>query len=500
MVTSLPLCVPVYVSSLCCVVSWGLLVNTNEILLVLGQDPLVALYTEEYLYYFMPALLFIFLYQLSARYLQVQGVVHPIVIIGVVCNLINVGLQYVLIYPANLRLKGSAVSQVVAYFCLGFFTILYARLSGAYKGTWGGFSRSSLKDWGQFFKLGLSSIMMICLEWWAFEVGTFLMGILGATELGASTILMTLWGFYSAMSIGIGSAAAYRSGRYLGSMRPLNAITAARVAFCVAWVVAFITAVITLAFKAYIPYLFTTDPDVVSLATDLLPILALFSFFGATRNVCSGIIRGTGNQAVGGITSFVSYFVFGLPIGIPLMFLTSAHASGFWWGLTIGLAINSTSLFTIIYRIDWATEAEKAQIRAKVKASMSRQTSVLDGRDAETSLTSETAALLSSQVTEALNNEISKKRHSDRSGSYGTMSGRYLPSKPPDKPELSKSDKQNWRKLYVIRGITCIVCFGLFAFGIICRVLIFIPPEFPHDVCSNCTTLNITNSTTDWML
>ena len=39
-----------------------------------------------------------------------------------------------------------------------------------------GWTTESLLDWGQFFKLAISGMVMICIEWWSFEVGAFLAG------------------------------------------------------------------------------------------------------------------------------------------------------------------------------------------------------------------------------------------------------------------------------------------------------------------------------------
>lgn len=44
--------------------------------------------------------------------------------------------------------------------------------------------------------------------------------------------------------------------------------------------------------------------------------------------ICVGVVRGTGRQVIGGVVAFVSYFIFAMPIGVPLMFLTSLRAAG----------------------------------------------------------------------------------------------------------------------------------------------------------------------------
>lgn len=39
-----------------------------------------------------------------------------------------------------------------------------------------GWTIESLQHWGQFTMLAITGILMLCIEWWSFELGTFLMG------------------------------------------------------------------------------------------------------------------------------------------------------------------------------------------------------------------------------------------------------------------------------------------------------------------------------------
>jgi len=40
------------------------------------------------------------------------------------------------------------------------------------------------------------------------------------------------------------------------------------------------------------------------------------------------VVRATGRQALGGVIIFISYYVFALPTGVPLMFLTNLGLAG----------------------------------------------------------------------------------------------------------------------------------------------------------------------------
>ena len=51
-----------------------------------------------------------------------------------------------------------------------------------------------------------------------------------------------------------------------------------------------------------------------------------FSF--TFKGVCSGVVRGSGQQTVGVVINFISYCCCGLPLGIALMLLVSHHVTG----------------------------------------------------------------------------------------------------------------------------------------------------------------------------
>lgn len=50
-----------------------------------------------------------------------------------------------------------------------------------------------LQDWGMFIRVAIPSMIMVCLEWWTFEIGGILAGLIGEMELGAQSILQQLF-------------------------------------------------------------------------------------------------------------------------------------------------------------------------------------------------------------------------------------------------------------------------------------------------------------------
>ncbi|XP_023602465.1 multidrug and toxin extrusion protein 1, partial [Myotis lucifugus] len=177
---------------LCCFPCWALFLNTQHLLLLLRQDPAVSRLTHTYVMIFIPALPATFLYTLQVKYLLTQGIILPQILTGVAANLVNALVNYLFLHELHLGVMGSALANLISQFSLALFLFLYIIWKKLHRATWGGWSLECLQDWGSFFRLAIPSMLMLCMEWWAYEIGSFLSGILGMVELGAQSIVYEL--------------------------------------------------------------------------------------------------------------------------------------------------------------------------------------------------------------------------------------------------------------------------------------------------------------------
>lgn len=92
-------------------------------------------------------------------------------------------------------------------------------------------------------------------------------------------------------------------------------------------------------FRASIPGLFTTDPEVVALVSQVLPICGALQLVDALAAMSHGLLRGIGRQSVGGYTNLFSYYVVALPLAFALAFGLGWRLMGLWAGCTVGLGV-----------------------------------------------------------------------------------------------------------------------------------------------------------------
>ncbi|KAI5015390.1 hypothetical protein ZWY2020_056780 [Hordeum vulgare] len=120
--------------------------------------------------------------------------------------------------------KGAALASAVSYSTNLAILCLYTRLSGACRRTWTGFSMEAFafKELRQFAELAVPSAMMVCLEWWSFELLVLLSGLLPNPKLETSvlSICLNTGTLMFTVPSGLCAAISTRVSNELGAMRP----------------------------------------------------------------------------------------------------------------------------------------------------------------------------------------------------------------------------------------------------------------------------------------
>ncbi|XP_004684620.1 PREDICTED: multidrug and toxin extrusion protein 1 [Condylura cristata] len=355
---------------LCCFPCWALFLNTQQILLLFKQDPDVSRLTQTYVMIFIPALPATFLYTLQVKYLLNQGIILPQIITGVAANLVNGLTNYVFLHQLHLGVMGSALANTISQFVLALLLFLFILWRKLHVATWGGWSFECLQDWTSFLRLAIPSMLMLCIEWWAYEIGSFLSGILGMVELGAQSVVYELAVIVYMIPTGFSVAVSVRVGNALGAGNIEQAKRSSAVALVLTEIFAVTLCVLLLSCKDLMGYIFTTEREIIALVAQVIPIYAISHLFEGLACTSGGILRGSGNQKVGAIVNALGYYIIGLPIGISLMFAAKLGVIGLWAGIIICTISQAVCFLGFIARLNWKKACQEAQVHANLKVSM----------------------------------------------------------------------------------------------------------------------------------
>ncbi|CAH8524443.1 unnamed protein product [Schistosoma intercalatum] len=353
---------------LCCIPSCALYLNAEPLLLLLGQNPLIAKGTGELLLYLIPGLLFSSLGQLFIRFVQTQNHVYAPLVIMIFVNGINALMHYILIYIMNMDVRASPISQATAYFFQVICFIVYIIFIGHSKDTNFKFTREIWEDWNTWFRLAIPGLIMVSLEWTIYEIGGFIAGTLGARELAAQTIILSIGSIsYTLLPLGVGSAAGIRVGQYLGAQSAKGPYSVFSVAMTLVgcWALPYLG--ILIATRWYLPRVFTSDDGVIELVAELMPIIAFFQIIDGANGICSGVLKGSGLQTVGAVVNIFCLYMLAVPLGICLVYVANLRLTGIWVGLVSAATLQVSTLCIICFRLNWTTQIKLAKERIKVE-------------------------------------------------------------------------------------------------------------------------------------
>lgn len=204
---------------------------------------------------------------------------------------------------------------------------------------WPGLTRRALHHWGPMVRLALPGLLMVEAECLAFEILTLAASYFSTTHLAAQSVLSTISVFTFQIPFPIGIAASTRIANLIGATLAGSAKTSAKVSAVAAAMVGILNVILLSSLRTYIPQLFTSDPDVIELVAEILPLCAAFQLFDALAACCNGILRGLGRQVIGGWVQLFCYYAVAMPISFGTAFGLHWGLYGLWIGVAVALGL-----------------------------------------------------------------------------------------------------------------------------------------------------------------
>lgn len=321
-----------------------------DILHHLGQEPVVVELAKPYLrisgWTMIPIMLF-----LSLRaYADGMGETKPAMYATLLGNVFNVLFNYMFIFgkwgAPEMGVAGAALATLLArlIMCITLFLIILR-----WKDLWQHLrdARYSIYQ-SVFFKrllnLGVPTSMQMFFEVSAFAGAALIMGTIGATEQAAHQIAINMAATTFITCMGIGMAATIRVGNQLGKNSPEGVYRAGMSAMIQVSLIMLFFAVLFVIFRHWIPLMYIDDPEVISIATVLLLMAAVFQVSDGLQMVALGALRGLQDVNIPTVITFIAYWIF----GIPISYLAANHFDwgpvGVWVGLVVGLTISASLL------------------------------------------------------------------------------------------------------------------------------------------------------------
>lgn len=277
------------------------------------------------------------------------------IIVG--CNLVNIGLNYLLIYGnwgfPELGLNGAGWATLVARVLMVITMWIYVYKSRKFAALnltvfHRNFRRRIV---GKLLSLGIPSGLQYIFEVSAFSMAAIFAGMISATALAAHHIAINIASVSYMAVTGIGAAATVRVGNQMGRKDPDTLKQAANSIFVMGLVWMAAAGAVIYLFRAQLAGFYSQDPAVLLLAGQMLIVVVLFQISDGLQAVALGALRGFQDVKIPTTITFVAYWVLTMPVAYVLSQHTPVGVMGIWYALAGGLSLSAALLVVRFYRL-----------------------------------------------------------------------------------------------------------------------------------------------------
>lgn len=349
----------ILLNALMCISVMAIMMAAVPLMDHMGQDPRILGYAREYYKIMVWSLApFIIFYVLRALTEGVGNTKYTMYI-TVFCNVLNIFLNWVLIFGhfgvEAMGVEGAAWATFIsrcAMLGIGIAILLSGKLYKRYLGD----IRFRALNFSQFKDVMKTSFPMSfqgLVEVTTFSIAGIMAGWFGEVAMAAHQASQTIITFSFMVAQGVGVAATIRVSHQYGERRFADARKAGFAASHISIALMALAGITFILFNDVIPYIFTQDHHVAEIASKLLYVAAAFQLFDAVQLSALASLRALADVKWPLITSLFTYYVIGLPFAYFAGTTFGLGPVGVWLGLLAGLMLAAV-LF--LYRFNKITK------------------------------------------------------------------------------------------------------------------------------------------------
>lgn len=273
----------------------------------------------------------------------------------IIGNGINILLNYLLIYGKfgfpRLELEGAAIGTLISRILMLFLIIFILKTKQQYTSYFLNFFKNIFNKTtlSKISTLGLPVALQMLFEFGFFSSSIILSGNLSIEDQAANQIALNLASMTFMIAIGLGVTATIRTGNQIGKGNFKELVRIVRSILLLVLLLELLLAIFFIMTNQYLPKIYISDTTVVTIASQLLIIVAWFQLSDGLQVALLGVLRGLQDVNIPTLIIFISYWCIGFPVAYNLGKNENLGALGIWVGLLVGLFFSSSLLF-IRYR------------------------------------------------------------------------------------------------------------------------------------------------------
>lgn len=362
-------------------ISTLILCFSSYILRGLGQPEDVIQGAWGYSMLRIPGIFALVVQTVVSKFLVVQGDTFYFMHIAALVVVCMIPQTYAMVHWTSLGVYGGSLGISLSQIENALFFVIYAYFRTPEHTCFHGFQfKEMFSGWYAYLTIALPATVMLCCEWWAFEVVAIFAGMLPDPDLTLAIqgiCLSICAAIFCTIPLGLGIATTTRVGYYLGA-GDVSSAKLVLIAGIVSYLCIFTLGVGWMAIPSCYEiilniYLHTSDAveheEALAVIRQVMPILVVGAIFDGLKELMNSGIRGSGRQHLGAAIGTAVYSISlvgaaAFAFGWGQTWVTGI--AGLWTALAIGTFIQSILLGLVNLTTDWDKQAQKAEHRVSI--------------------------------------------------------------------------------------------------------------------------------------
>lgn len=322
----------------------------------MGQDPSIIPTARKYIYFQVASALPMMLFSTSKQFLEGLGNTTYAMVISITGNLLNVVMNFILIYGwwifPEMGAVGAGASTFISRVVMVIMFVWLFTNKAQYRRYFDNFRNTAFCKFRtrRLLNVGVPIAMQLFIEVSIMSLMAIVVGFFGAESLAAHQIAMNIPSFSFMVVTGLSAATTIRVSQEYGLRLYESMYMSLKASLHLITAYMTFSAIVIAIFARPIASIFTTDPMVIDIASYLLLFGAIFQIPDGIQGVILGGLRGMMVVKPPMYYSLAVYALISVPVGYLCSFQFGFGASGSWIAFITALSILAVLYFRLFIK------------------------------------------------------------------------------------------------------------------------------------------------------
>lgn len=316
----------------------------------LSLEPRVSSIALQYLVAMGFGIFPLLMYSILRCFIESLGKTQVTMVITLLSVPINVSLNYLFIFGKfgfpELGGVGAGVASAITYWVILLIAIIIVHRKEPFSKfhIFKKWFRVDFQKWKELITIGLPIGLSIFFETSIFSAITILMSKYDTYTIASYQAAVNFTSILYMVPLSVSMALTILVAFEVGAKRYKDAKIYSWMGISLAVFISIFSAAILFFFRKTVGSLYTNEEEVLVLIASFLLFALFFQVSDAIQASVQGALRGYKDVNISFLTTFIAYWVIGLPIGFSLSHFTDLGPYGYWIGLISGLSAGAIGL------------------------------------------------------------------------------------------------------------------------------------------------------------